>query len=131
MPVLVDRPRRRWTESARRLEREAIVAYLACRHPRTPWHTKLVAGCVVAYAFSPIDLVPDFIPVLGYLDDAILIPLGVALVLRLLPADVVAECRAEASVRTAKPVSRIGALAVVVVWAGLAWLACMILGDSS
>ena len=124
MAVSVDRPRSGWRDTARRLKREAMVVYLACRHPRTPWYAKLLAGCVVAYAFSPIDLVPDFIPVLGYVDDVILIPLGVALVLRLLPADVVAECRAEASLRTSKPISRPGAVAVVLVWvvlAGLAW----------
>jgi uncharacterized membrane protein YkvA (DUF1232 family) len=120
----------RWSETARRLKREALVVYLACRHPRTPWYAKLLAGCVVAYAFSPIDLVPDFIPVLGYVDDALLVPLGVALVLRLLPADVVAECRAEASRRTSKPISRVGAVAVVLVWVGLAWLAWMVLRES-
>ena len=130
MAVPVDRPRWRWSETARRLKREALVVYLACRHPRTPWYAKLLAGCVVAYAFSPIDLVPDFIPVLGYLDDLLVVPLGVALVLRLLPADVIAECRAEASRRTAKPISRLGAVAVVLVWVGLAWLVWMVLRDS-
>jgi uncharacterized membrane protein YkvA (DUF1232 family) len=130
MPAPVDRPRSRWSEAARRLRREALVVYLACRHPKTPWYAKLLAGCVVAYAFSPIDLVPDFIPVLGYLDDVLLVPLGVALVLRLLPADVVAECRAEASLQTSKPISRLGAAAVVLVWVGLAWLAWRLLRKS-
>ncbi len=104
------------------LKREALVVYLACRHPRTPWYAKLLAACVVAYAFSPVDLVPDFIPVLGHLDDLFLIPLGVALVLKLVPADVIAECRAEAELRASKPTSWVGAAAMVVAWVLVAWL---------
>lgn len=70
--------------------------HLACRHPGTPWYAKAAAVCVVAYAVSPIDLIPDFIPVLGYLDDVVLVPLGIALVLRLVPRQVMEECRRQA-----------------------------------
>jgi uncharacterized membrane protein YkvA (DUF1232 family) len=99
--------------------------------PRVPWHAKVVALAVAAYALSPIDLIPDFIPVLGYLDDVLLLPLGVWLVLKLVPADVMAECRAEADQRIeewrAAPRSRLAAVLIVSLWlAGLAllsWLA--------
>ncbi len=86
----------RWRERARRLKRETYALYLAARDPRVPWYAKALAVCVVAYALSPIDLIPDFIPVLGYLDDLVLVPLGIALVLRLIPRDVLAECRQRA-----------------------------------
>jgi uncharacterized membrane protein YkvA (DUF1232 family) len=84
-----------WTQKARLLQRETVTLYLACRHPRVPWYAKILALIVVGYALSPIDLIPDFIPVLGYLDDLILIPLGIMLVIRLVPADVIVECRAK------------------------------------
>lgn len=86
----------RWKHWARTLKREVYALYLAYRDPRVPWYARLLAGVVVAYAFSPIDLIPDFIPVLGYLDDLLLVPLGIALVIRLIPPHVLAECRAEA-----------------------------------
>ena len=82
-----------WQRWARALKREAHALYLACQDSRTPWTARIVAACVVAYAFSPIDLIPDFIPVLGYLDDLVLIPLGVVLARRLTPAEVLEECR--------------------------------------
>ncbi len=83
-----------------------------------PWYAKALAGAVVAYAFSPIDLIPDPVPILGYLDDLVLVPLGIALVLRLIPADVMAECRARAeSVMAAgKPVNWYAAAAIVAIW---------------
>ena len=84
---------------ARRLKREVRALYLAYRDPRTPWYGRMLAALVVAYALSPIDLIPDPIPVLGYLDDLILIPLGVALALRMIPREVMAECRAQAERR--------------------------------
>ena len=86
----------RWKMGARRLKREVRALYLAYRDPRTPWYGRVLAALVVAYALSPIDLIPDPIPVLGYLDDLILIPLGVALALRMIPREVMAECRAHA-----------------------------------
>ena len=78
---------------ARRLKQEVATLYLASRHPRVPWHAKLLAVLVVAYAVSPIDLIPDFIPVLGYLDDLLILPLGVAITLKLIPPGVLADCR--------------------------------------
>lgn len=88
-----------WTalrEKARLLKGDTVAVYFACRDPRVSWGAKVIAGCVVAYAFSPIDLIPDFIPVLGYLDDLLLVPLGVALVVKMIPASVMDDCRIQA-----------------------------------
>ena len=74
-----------WHRKARELKIQTFALYYACRDPRVPWYAKVLAGAVVAYAFSPIDLIPDFIPILGYLDDLVLIPLGVALTIKLVP----------------------------------------------
>jgi len=117
-----------WKERVTALKKETYVLYLACRHPRVPWHAKVLALIVVGYALSPIDLIPDFIPVLGYLDDAILIPLGILLVIRLIPAEVLAECRqrSEAIVGRATRAGKIAAAVIVLIWilsAGLVvWL---------
>jgi len=78
------------------LKKETHALYLASRHPRTPWYAKAFIAAVVAYAVSPIDLIPDFIPVLGYLDDLVLVPLGIAVALRMIPPPVMAECRVRA-----------------------------------
>ena len=106
---------------ARALKAETYVLYLAARHPGTPWHAKLLVAGIVAYAFSPIDLIPDFIPVLGLLDDLVLIPLGIWLAIRLVPADVLAECRARAQERR-KLVSRAAGAVIVAIWLALAGL---------
>lgn len=87
----------RWRESAEALEAQVYAIYLAYRHPRTPWYAKALALAVTAYALSPIDLIPDVIPVLGYLDDLLIVPAGVLLVVRLVPPAVMAECRARAA----------------------------------
>jgi uncharacterized membrane protein YkvA (DUF1232 family) len=100
-----------------RLARDAHLLWIAARDPRTPLAAKLVGGMVAAYAFSPIDLIPDFVPVLGLLDDLILVPLGLALSLRLIPAPLVAEFRARADAAAARPVSRTGAILVGALWA--------------
>ena len=115
----------RWKAWARRLKREVYALYLAYRDPRVSWPARLFAACVVAYAFSPIDLIPDPIPVLGYLDDLVLLPLGVALAIRLIPPAVLAECREEAArvMAAGKPVNRVAAAAIVAVWLALAGLA--------
>jgi uncharacterized membrane protein YkvA (DUF1232 family) len=105
------------------LKRETLALWYALRHPRTPLAAKIVAGVVVAYALSPIDLIPDFIPVLGFLDDVILLPLGIALCLRLLPADVMAECRERARDSLDRPRSYVAATVIVVLWIGVAALA--------
>jgi len=112
-------------QRARRLEAETYALYLAARDPRTPWHAKLLVAAVVAYAFSPIDLIPDFIPVLGYLDDLILVPLGIALALKLIPDAVMADCRARAkdAFASGKPVSRAAGAVIVAIWLALAALA--------
>src|SRR5688572_10717316 len=93
---------------ARALKSETLALYLAARDPRVPWFAKLLAALIVAYALSPIDLIPDFIPILGYLDDLIIIPLGIAAVLRMVPAEVMNDCRTRAQVEFAgqRPVSR-------------------------
>jgi len=105
-----------WQERARNLKRDVVAMALALRDPRVPWYAKLVGACVVAYALSPIDLIPDFVPVLGLLDDLVLVPLGLLLVLRLIPADILAEHRIAAFAIVERPVSRAGAVAVIVVW---------------
>jgi uncharacterized membrane protein YkvA (DUF1232 family) len=110
-----------WRLRVRTLKRESYALFLAARDPRTPWYARLVVGLVVAYAFSPIDLIPDFIPVLGLLDDLVLVPLGIALAIRLIPAPILAESRERANdaFTSGKPVSRIAAIVIVCVWVGL------------
>ncbi len=92
--------------------------YLAARDPRTPWYVKALALAVAGYALSPIDLIPDFIPVLGYLDDVIIVPIGIALVIRLVPPDVMADARRQAAAAQQRPVSWIAAAGVVCLWIG-------------
>ena len=105
-----------WRDWARRIKRDAHALYLAARDPRVPWYAKALAIAVAAYAASPIDLIPDFIPVLGYVDDLILVPLGIALAVWLIPPEIMAEHRAAAAAAEGKPVSRIAAAVIVVVW---------------
>ena len=107
---------------AKTVERDVIAVWLAARDPRTPWHAKLVALGVAAYALSPIDLIPDFVPVLGYLDDVIIVPLGILLVLKLIPSDLMTEFRAEAAQIEERPKSYGGAAIVVTLWIGTALL---------
>jgi uncharacterized membrane protein YkvA (DUF1232 family) len=111
---------------AKRLKVELTAVYLAVRDPRTPWYARALGAAVVTYAFSPIDLIPDFIPVLGYLDDVLVVPAGIWLVLRLIPAEVMvdARSRAEEQLRRPKPVSWVGAAFIGAIWLGLAGLAC-------
>jgi len=105
-----------------RLRVEAHAIWLVARDPRTPWAARLLCLLIAAYALSPIDLIPDFIPVIGLLDDAILIPAGIWLVARMLPAGLMDEHRATALAAADRPVSKAGALIVVAVWVGLAVL---------
>lgn len=111
---------------ARTIGRDVHALYLAARDPRVPWYAKLLAGCVAAYALSPIDLIPDFIPVLGYLDDVLLVPGLIWLALRLLPPQVVQQCRVQAdewiTKYARKPKSYIGGALIVLVWCLLAYL---------
>ena len=115
---------RRW---ARNIKRDVQALYLSARDPRVPWYARLVAVCVVAYAFSPIDLIPDPIPVLGYLDDLILVPLGIALAVRLIPPTVLAECRARAAAPGGyRPTNWVAAGVIIAIWLILAALAAAI-----
>jgi len=109
---------------ARHLQAETFVLYLAARDPRTPWYAKLLVAGIVAYALSPIDLIPDFVPVLGYLDDLILIPIGIAVAIKLVPDQVLAECRtrAQKTFRSGKPVSWVAGAVIVAIWLVLAAL---------
>jgi uncharacterized membrane protein YkvA (DUF1232 family) len=117
-----------WKQAAKKLEKEVIAIYLAYRDPRVPWYARLFAALVVAYAFSPIDLIPDPIPVLGYLDDLVIVPLGVWLVLKMIPPQVMVECRlkAQEQLDQGKPVSWVGAVIIAILWlitaALLVWL---------
>jgi uncharacterized membrane protein YkvA (DUF1232 family) len=106
------------------LKAQTLALYLAARDPRTPWYAKLLVALIVAYALSPIDLIPDFVPVLGYLDDLILIPIGIALAIRMIPPAVLAECRVRASeaFRDGRPVSRVAGAIVIGIWLALAVL---------
>lgn len=114
---------RRW---AKLLKGDVVTLWFACRNPQTPWYAKTCAVLVVAYAFSPIDLIPDFIPVLGLLDDAILLPVGIWLTLKLLPPPVLAESRRQAQAwldaRKPKPQNYIAAAVFVLLWIATAWL---------
>jgi uncharacterized membrane protein YkvA (DUF1232 family) len=101
---------------ARAIKRDVHAIYLASRDPRVPWYAKALGVCIAAYALSPIDLIPDFIPVLGYLDDAILLPLGVLLVVWMIPPDVMAEHRAAAAIAAERPTSTGGAIFIAAVW---------------
>jgi uncharacterized membrane protein YkvA (DUF1232 family) len=101
---------------ARNLRRDSHAIYLASRDPRVRWYPKALAIAVAAYALSPIDLIPDFIPVVGYLDDLVIVPLGIWLVVSLIPPEVMAECRAKADAAGQRPVSRAGMIAIIVVW---------------
>jgi uncharacterized membrane protein YkvA (DUF1232 family) len=110
---------------ARALKRDAYAVYLAARDPNTPWYVKILAVVVAAYAFSPIDLIPDFIPVLGYLDDLILVPLGIWLVVSLIPEQAMAGYRARASEAMQCPHgSKFAAIAIVAIWTSGAALLC-------
>lgn len=117
---------RRMKEWARTIRRDSHALYLAARDRRTPWYVKALAVCVAGYALSPIDLIPDFIPIVGYLDDLVIVPLGILAVVKLVPADVMVESRAAADLAAKSPVSVAAATVVVLVWAtalGLtAWL---------
>lgn len=112
-------------ERAHALRVDAHAVWLSARDPRVPWYAKLLALLITGYALSPIDLIPDFIPVLGLLDDLILIPAGIWLMLRLIPAEVFAEHRATAEAASQRPISRTGAAVIVLLWlailASLAW----------
>ena len=107
-----------WKERVKALKKETVALYLACRHPRVPWYAKIIALLVVGYALSPIDLIPDFIPILGYLDDMIIVPLGIMVVIRMIPKDVLDECRqrSEEIIGRETRAGKIAAVLIVVIW---------------
>jgi uncharacterized membrane protein YkvA (DUF1232 family) len=115
---------RQW---ARDVTRDVYAVYLARRDPRVPWYAKALAVCVAAYAFSPIDLIPDFIPILGLADELVILPLGVLLVVKMIPGDVMAEHRAQAAGLMERPASKTAATVIVTLWIAVAalggWLA--------
>jgi uncharacterized membrane protein YkvA (DUF1232 family) len=119
---------KRW---ARLIKRDVHALYLASRDPRVPWHAKAMAAVVAGYALSPIDLIPDFIPVVGYLDDLVLVPLGILLVIRLIPPELMAEHRAAAAAAQTPPLSRRAAVIIAGLWIAASalgvWLAWRIL----
>jgi uncharacterized membrane protein YkvA (DUF1232 family) len=112
---------------ARKLKKETYAIYLASIDPRVPWYARMLAGVTVAYAFSPIDLIPDFIPILGYLDDLIIVPLGIWLVIKMIPPEVLGECRekAAAEIGRGKPTNLAAAVVIVAIWIGFGILAAM------
>jgi uncharacterized membrane protein YkvA (DUF1232 family) len=114
-----------WKHRAREFKIEVYAIYLAYKDPRVPLYARIFAACVVGYAFSPIDLIPDPIPILGYLDDLVLIPLGVALAIKMIPPIVLVECRDKARevMKLGKPVNRIAAVIIITIWLLLAILA--------
>ena len=111
---LIEKLKRR----AKHLKIEIYAIYLAYKDPRVPWYARVFAACVVGYAFSPIDLIPDPIPILGYFDDLILIPLGVVIALKMIPEEVMTECRERSQeiMLQGKPVNRIAAIVIIAIW---------------
>jgi uncharacterized membrane protein YkvA (DUF1232 family) len=101
---------------ARRLRRDGHAIYLASRDPRVPWYVKFLALAVAGYALSPIDLIPDFVPIIGYLDDLIIVPLGIWFVVSLIPKEIMAEYRAKANEAGLRPVGRAGMIAIIALW---------------
>jgi uncharacterized membrane protein YkvA (DUF1232 family) len=118
----------RWQQRARELRHETYALYFAMRDPRVPWYAKALAAGLVGYVFSPIDLIPDFLPIVGYLDELVLVPLGVMAVRAMIPEQVLAECRARARRVDGTPRHRVAAAVIVVIWIAVAaaaayWLA--------
>ncbi len=107
-----------WKQRTKRLKSELFALYLAYKDPRTPWYAKIFAVLILGYALSPIDLIPDFIPVIGYLDDLIIVPAGIALLIKMMPKEVLEECRAKARSQpmSKKPKNWIAAIIIVLVW---------------
>jgi uncharacterized membrane protein YkvA (DUF1232 family) len=104
---------RKW---AREIKRDVVAIWIAARDPRVAWYAKLLAAAVAAYALSPIDLIPDFVPVLGYLDDVIIVPAGILLTVRMIPSALMEEFRAEAARREDRPNSHVGAVFIALLW---------------
>ncbi len=121
----------KWKQHARELKIQLYAVYLAYRDPRVPLYARIFAACVVGYAFSPIDLIPDPIPILGYLDDLVIVPLGIALTLKMIPPEVLAECEEKARevMKQGKPVNKVAAAIIIAIWIVLALLVVRVLLD--
>jgi uncharacterized membrane protein YkvA (DUF1232 family) len=121
----------KWKHKAKQLKIEVYAIYLAYRDPRVPLYARIFAACVVAYAFSPIDLIPDFIPIVGHLDDLVIVPLGVWLSLKLIPKSVMSEYRAKAQaiISQGKPINRVAAAVIIIIWLSLAALAIVLIAQ--
>jgi len=117
-----------WKRPARQLTAQTYTLYLAYRHPRTPWYAKVIAALVVGYVFSPIDSIPDFIPVVGLLDEMVVVPVGVFIAMKLIPVEVFAECkeRTRGVEKGEKPVGRVAAVVIVAMWLLCAALAVIL-----
>jgi uncharacterized membrane protein YkvA (DUF1232 family) len=107
-----------WKAKSKQFKTEIVALYLASKHPGTPWYAKAVAALIIGYALSPIDLIPDFIPVVGYLDDLIVIPVGIALLIKIIPGDILEECRAKARSDLSDRKSKhwVAAIIIVLIW---------------
>lgn len=116
-------------QRARALKKEVLAVYLAARDPRTPWYAKGLVLLIVAYSLSPIDLIPDFVPILGYLDDLIIVPAGIALAIRLIPAEVMAEAREQAATSSvSRSVGYVGLAIIILIWIlAIIWIMSIIL----
>jgi uncharacterized membrane protein YkvA (DUF1232 family) len=124
MKRMVNRGLERWRQKVRTLKTDAHAVFLASKDPRVPWYAKALAACVLAYLFSPIDLIPDFIPAIGYLDDLIIVPAGLLLVIRLIPVEVMAEHRETARVATLeRKTNWVIAGVIVTIWVTLLFIA--------
>lgn len=121
----------KWKQSARKLKQELHIIYLACQDPRTPWYAKSLAACIVGYALSPIDLIPDAIPILGYTDDFLLLPLGIAAVRKMIPPVVLAECQIKATEASPQPKRKnwVAALVIIAIWIFLAIFAVILIKE--
>jgi uncharacterized membrane protein YkvA (DUF1232 family) len=118
-----------WKAKSKQLKTEIVALYLASKHARTPWYAKVLAALIIGYALSPIDLIPDFIPVVGYLDDFIIVPAGIALLIKIIPRDVLEECRAKArsDLSNGKPKNWVAAIIIVLIWLFAIYLAFSLL----
>ena len=107
-----------WKTKSKQLKTEVVALYLAAKHPRTPWYAKALAALIIGYALSPIDLIPDFIPVVGYLDDFIIVPAGIALLIKIIPRDILEECRskAQSDLWNKKRKNWVAAIIIVLIW---------------
>ena len=119
-----------WKQRVKQLKQQTYALAIAYRDPRTPWHARIFAACVVAYFFSPIDLIPDPIPILGQLDDLILVPLGILIAIKLIPPQVWADAQARAAEPRDRPTNRVVAIVIILIWLMLAVLAITAVADA-